>query len=327
VGILDRLASGVVLGDGGYLLELEHRGYVQAGPFTPEVVVEHPDAIRQLHLEFRRAGAEVLQALTFYADDEKLLPRWGSGMTDEVNRAAVRLARDVAGEDALVGGTLTQTSSYELGEPASDVRAAASFEHQLQAQCEEGIDFVIAETFRYLAEARVALASIAQQGLPAMITLNVGPNGTADGVAAGECARTLAGEGAAIVGVNCNWDPEVSLRVATTMRAAVPPGVYVACQPIGYRTTNPSMPFTALEEFPLTLEALQLGRYDLARFASKAASAGIGYIGGCCGVSAYHLRAMAEALGRCPPASDKSPDLSRHVIPDVRARAGLPPTN
>ena len=65
--ILDKLKQGPVLGDGGYLLELEKRGYVQAGPFTPEVSLTHPEALTQLHREFLYAGAEVLQALTFYA--------------------------------------------------------------------------------------------------------------------------------------------------------------------------------------------------------------------------------------------------------------------
>src|SRR2546430_15682978 len=71
-GILERLDEGIVLGDGGYLLELEKRGYVQAGPFTPEVVLEHPAAVRELHQEFLDAGAEVLQSLAFYAIKEKL---------------------------------------------------------------------------------------------------------------------------------------------------------------------------------------------------------------------------------------------------------------
>ncbi|HMB27706.1 MAG TPA: homocysteine S-methyltransferase family protein, partial [Blastocatellia bacterium] len=70
---------GIVLGDGGYLIELERRGYVDSGSkrekvgtgrgsgqFTPEVAIEHPDALRQLHLEFLRAGSQVLQALTFF---------------------------------------------------------------------------------------------------------------------------------------------------------------------------------------------------------------------------------------------------------------------
>jgi S-methylmethionine-dependent homocysteine/selenocysteine methylase len=60
-GILERLARDVVLGDDGYILELERRGYVQAGPYTPEVAVEHSEALRQLHAEFLRAGADVLQ--------------------------------------------------------------------------------------------------------------------------------------------------------------------------------------------------------------------------------------------------------------------------
>ena len=69
---MERLAEGPVLGDGGYLLELEKRGYVQAGPFTPEVVIDHPEALAELHREFLRAGAEVLQTMTFYASEDKL---------------------------------------------------------------------------------------------------------------------------------------------------------------------------------------------------------------------------------------------------------------
>ena len=71
-GILERLREGVVLGDGGYVLELEKRGYVLAGPFTPEATVEHPDAVLELHREFVDAGSEVIQALAFYGDREKL---------------------------------------------------------------------------------------------------------------------------------------------------------------------------------------------------------------------------------------------------------------
>ena len=71
-GILERLKEGPVLGDGGYLLELEKRGWVRAGPFTPEVALVYPQALRELHVEFREAGADVLQALTFYASRDKL---------------------------------------------------------------------------------------------------------------------------------------------------------------------------------------------------------------------------------------------------------------
>src|ERR671937_1266748 len=96
-GILERFAEGPVLGDGGYLLELERRGYVQAGPFTPEVSITNPEALAELHREFLRAGAEVLQALTFYASEEKLATVGLAGKVDDINRAAVRVARQAGG--------------------------------------------------------------------------------------------------------------------------------------------------------------------------------------------------------------------------------------
>ena len=70
--ILEWLKQDVVLGDGGTLFELERRGYVSAGPFTPEVSVEHPQALKQLQTDFARAGAQVIQAFTYYAHEEKL---------------------------------------------------------------------------------------------------------------------------------------------------------------------------------------------------------------------------------------------------------------
>src|SRR5919198_5168873 len=104
-GLLSRLEEGPVLGDGGYLLELERRGYVRAWPFTPEVSVVNPEALAQLHREFMRAGAEVLQALTFYASEDKLATVGLAGKVDDINRAAVEVARAVAAEgQGPVGG-------------------------------------------------------------------------------------------------------------------------------------------------------------------------------------------------------------------------------
>src|SRR5512132_4618561 len=134
-GILDRLAEGIVLGDGGYLLELEKRGYVQAGAVTPEVVIEHPEALVQLHREFLRAGAEVLQTMTFYASDDKLATVGMAGKVDEINRNAVGIAREVAAEgDALVAGNLSLTWAYDPGDPKSADHVRALFDRQLQDQ-------------------------------------------------------------------------------------------------------------------------------------------------------------------------------------------------
>ena len=103
--IVDRLRSGPVLGAEGYVFELERRGYIKAGPFVPEVVLDYPDAVRELHREFLRAGADVMVALTYYAHREKLRDVGREGDLEAMNRQAVRLAREVADEgDALVAG-------------------------------------------------------------------------------------------------------------------------------------------------------------------------------------------------------------------------------
>ena len=112
-GILDRLKDDVVLGDGGYLLALESRGYVQAGPFTPEVTIEHPNALRAIHEEFVHAGAEDLQVLTFYESENKLAQIGYANRLGEINEAAVRIANEVAGKDALVAGNVCLTWKYE----------------------------------------------------------------------------------------------------------------------------------------------------------------------------------------------------------------------
>ena len=128
-----RLADGVVLGAEGYVFELERRGYVKAGPYVPEVVLDEPDALRQLHREFLRAGSDVMVALTYYAHRDKLRDVGRDGDLEAMNRQAVRLAREVAAEgDALVAGNICNTWSYDLTDPAGSGRAVrAQYEQQL----------------------------------------------------------------------------------------------------------------------------------------------------------------------------------------------------
>jgi betaine-homocysteine S-methyltransferase len=121
MGILEKLAQGPVLGDGGYLLELEKRGRVRAGPFTPEVALDNPEALLELHREFRDAGSEVLQSLTFYASRDKLATVGMGDRVEELNRAAVRIARQAAGTRCIVAGTISLTWMYEPNDkPAAD---------------------------------------------------------------------------------------------------------------------------------------------------------------------------------------------------------------
>src|SRR6187549_1862289 len=121
--ILQMIAKqGVVLGDGGYLIELERRGWVDSGSghekvgtgkgsgqFTPEVAIEHPDALRELHREFLDAGSQVLQALTFFGTREKLNRAGYGAQTERINSTAVKLAKEVAGDAALVAGSVSRT--------------------------------------------------------------------------------------------------------------------------------------------------------------------------------------------------------------------------
>jgi betaine-homocysteine S-methyltransferase len=299
-GLLERLARGPVLGDGGYLLELEKRGYVQAGPFTPEVSITNPEALAELHREFLRAGAEVLQALTFYASEEKLATVGLAGRVDEINRAAVQVARSVANEGgALVGGDLSLTWAYDPADPASGDRVRALFDRQLEVQTAEGIDLVIGETFSYLGEALIALERAKETQLPVMITMSFegGEPRAYEGDSVGECARRLVDAGADVVGINCLRDPERTLPLAAEMREAVP-DAYIATQPAAYRVTDERPDFTSTPAFPFALEHLTLSRRDMADYAVRARAIGVNYIGSCCGSVANHVRAMAKALGK-----------------------------
>ena len=309
-GILERLKGGIVLGDGGYIIELERRGYVQAGPFTPEVALEHPEALRQLHREFLRAGAEVLQALTFYASKDKLGTAGYAEQVEAINRSAVRIAKEVAGDEALVAGTLCLTWTYDPDDRFSRDKVRRQFDEQIAVQAAEGVDFFICETFAYLEEARICLKAVKDAGYPAMVTFTLRDDKTRERTPVGEVAKILMGEGADIVGANCGRDPERMLPLVEAMRKAV--SGYIAAQPIGFRTRDDAPHFTMLPDFPLALDPLTLTRAEMADFALKARDMGVNYIGSCCGSVAHHVRAMAEALGRTPPASAKSADLKRH---------------
>jgi methionine synthase I (cobalamin-dependent) len=299
-GILERLKSGIVLGDGGYLLELEKRGYVQAGPFTPEVSITNPEALAQLHREFLRAGAEVLQALTFYASEDKLATVGLQGKTDEINRAAVLIARSVAHEKkVLIAGNLSLTWMYDPKEPSSADHVRKLFDRQLEVQMDVGIDFVIGETFSWLGEALLAVESIKKAGLPAMVTLCYEEKPESyEGYSPAECARRLEDAGADIVGINCLRNPENTLPLIKEMRQAVK--CYIACQPTAYRTPPGYSDFTSLPEFPLGLDPLQLTRAEMANYAIEARDIGVNFIGSCCGSIATHVREMARALGKIP---------------------------
>jgi betaine-homocysteine S-methyltransferase len=299
-GILERLKEGPVLGDGGYLLELEKRGWVRPGPFTPEVAIVYPEALRELHIEFREAGAEVLQALTFYASRDKLATVGLEDRVEDINRSAVRVAREVAGDDCLVAGNLCLTWMYEPNSRSAADRVRETFDEQLRVQIEEGVDFIVGETFSWLGEALLAVERARKTDLPVMVTICFeNKDATMEGTGAADAAKSLLDAGADIVGMNCLRPPEHMLGPMEEMRKAV--SGYLACQPVGYRTPKEKPDFTSLPEFPYALDPLQLTRKEMGEYALRAREIGINYIGSCCGSVSSHVREMAKALGKLPP--------------------------
>jgi betaine-homocysteine S-methyltransferase len=324
-----RLADGVVVGAEGYVFELERRGYIKAGPYVPEVILDAPDALRQLHREFLRAGADVMVALTYYAHREKLKDVGRGDDLEDLNRAAVRIANEVAREGgALVAGNICNTWSYDPDDPVASGRVVrAQYEEQLGWAVEEGVDFVIAETFDHVGEALIALAVCKELDLPAMVTFaSVQPATTYDGYDYVEACRILAEHGARIVGLNCSRGPATMLPLLERIRAAV--DVAVAAQPVPYRTSAAAPAFESLESddgrrmFPIELESFQCTRFEMADFARQAREIGVDYIGICCGAGPHHVRAMAEALGRDTPASRYSPAIELHPVLGGHVEAG-----
>jgi betaine-homocysteine S-methyltransferase len=316
-----RLSDGVVLGAEGYVFELERRGYVKAGPFVPEVILDAPEALRQLHRDFLRAGSDVMVALTYYAHREKLAGVGRADDLEEMNRRAVRIANEVAAENgALVAGNICNTWSYDPAQPAaSGAVVRAQYEEQLGWAVEEGVDFVIAETNDYLGEALIGLEVCHELGLPAMVTFaSVQPGATYDGHDYVEACRVLEAHGATVVGLNCSRGPETMLPLLERIRAAV--DIAVAAQPVPYRTSAAVPAFESLtapdgaRAFPIALEPFQCTRFEMAEFAVRARDLGVDYIGICCGGAPHHVRAMAEALGRVTPGSRYSPALELHPV-------------
>ncbi len=309
-----------MLGAEGYLFELERRGYVMSGPFVPEVVLDHPEAVRQLHREFLRAGAEVMVAFTYYGHREKLRQIGREDELEPLNRNALRIAREVAAEGgALLAGNICNTWAYDPDDPAGSGEIVREmYREQIAWAVEEGADLVIAETNDYLGEALIGVQEINAAGLPSVVTFAQITESTIDGVPLEEACRRVADAGADVVGLNCSRGPATILPLLERIRAAV--DCHVAAQPVPYRTTPEQPAFHTLREedggrpFPLGLDPYTCTRFEMADFAAAARDLGVGYIGICCGGAPHHVRAMAEALGRTPPSSRYSPDISRHPV-------------
>jgi betaine-homocysteine S-methyltransferase len=317
--LLELLRHGPVVCAEGYLFECERRGYLQAGAFVPEVVLQHPEVVEGLHREFVHAGSGVVEAFTYYGHREKLRVIGKEDILEPLNRQALSIAGRVARETGtLLAGNLCNTNVYEPGE-AAERAVRSAFEEQVTWAAEAGVDFVIAETFSWAGEALLALEAIRAAGLPAVVTFAVHREGTMrDGQSPADACRQAEQAGADVVGLNCIRGPLTMLPLLAPIRAAV--SCPVAALPVPYRTTGTQPSMQSLRDdarggaqaFPTALDPFTCTRAELGEFATAALDLGVRYLGICCGAGPHHVRAMAEAAGMTPPASRYSPDMSKH---------------
>jgi betaine-homocysteine S-methyltransferase len=311
----ERLANGPILCAEGYLFELERRGFLQAGAYVPEVVLERPEAVDQLHREFVHAGSDVVEAFTYYGHREKLRLIGKEHLLEPLNRDALQIAAAVARETGtLLAGDVCNTNLWS-DDAATQRSARAMFDEQVAWAAEAGVDFVIAETFQFAGEALAATEAIRAAGLEAVVTLAIHRDPlTREGWPPEDACRRLADAGAAVVGLNCIRGPQTMLPLLTAIREAV--DVPLAALPVPYHTHDAEPTFQALgggHAFPVALDPFTCTRFEVADFARDAVALGVEYVGLCCGAAPHHIRAMAEAMGRQPPASRYSPDMSKHA--------------
>ena len=323
--LLQRLAKGAVVCAEGYVFELERRGYLQAGAYVPEVVLEHPEVVAQLHRDFVHAGSDVVEALTYYAHREKLRVIGREKDLEPINRRALEIAKSVAMESgALFAGDICNTNVFDPADAASRSAVRGMFEEQVRWASDADVDYVVGETFSWGQEALIALEVIKAAKQTAVITLAMHQEDvTREGWSAAEACKRLADAGADVVGLNCIRGPGTMLPLLKQIRAAVK--IPMAALPVPYRTTSEQPSFQSLRDphwhgewgsrpFPTALDPFVCNRFEIAEFGREALAMDIRYLGVCCGAGPHHIRALAEAVGKRPPASRYSADMSKHAF-------------
>ncbi|NUL47426.1 homocysteine S-methyltransferase family protein [Cellulosimicrobium funkei] len=325
--LTERLDSGPVIAAEGFLFELERRGYLSAGEFVPEVSLEHPEALRALHVDFQRAGSDIVESFTYNGHREKMKVIGKEDLLEPLNRAALRIARQVADAQPgnLMAGNISNTNLWDPDNPQRRAEVRSMFEEMVGWAVDEGADIIIGETFYYAGEALAALEIAKSSGLEVVLTLApMAFQEMADGVGVVETAQRLEQAGADVVGMNCFRGPATLMPFVRQIREAV--SCHVAALPIPYRTTDDEPTFFNLSDsrasvgsphgrtFPTALDPLYANRYEIHRFAEEAYEAGIHYLGVCCGSSPALIREVAEAVGLLPEASRFSERMENHFM-------------
>ncbi len=331
-GLLERLNDDGVVCAEGYLFEMERRGYLTAGEFVPEVALEHPEALITLHKDFQHAGSDVMEAFTYNAHREKLRIIGKEALIEPLNRAALKIANEVAAdvpenqEPNLVAGNISNSNIWKPNDGALKNQVRKMFEEMVTWAVDEGVDYIVGETFYFAEEAFCALEVIQTTNLPAVITIApMAENILWDQWDIVDTCKELENRGADVVGMNCFRGPQTMMPYLAQIREAVT--CHVAGLPVPYRTTESQPTFFNLDDhngctcpsphgrtFPTALDPLYCNRYEIRRFAERAWKNEIKYLGVCCGAAPIHIREVAEAMGRKPAASRFSENMHKHFM-------------
>src|SRR5580698_273353 len=289
----DIFASRPVLADGAMGTVLYARG-ISINRCYDDLNLTDPGLILSIHEEYLQAGAEILETNTFGANRFRLARHGLAGKVAEINTAGVKLARQAvehlkekqAGEAWVAGSIGPLGVRLEPLGPTSLSEAREAFTEQIRALVAAGVDMLVIETISALNEAREALeaAREAAPNLPvlAMVTVDDESN-CLDGSSPQQAAALLAECGASAIGVNCSTGPATVLTAIEAMRAVT--DLPLAAMP------NAGMP-RAVEGRNIYLCSPEY----MASFARKAIRAGAQYVGGCCGTTPNHIRAMKSAI-------------------------------
>jgi methionine synthase I (cobalamin-dependent)/5,10-methylenetetrahydrofolate reductase len=285
--IIDR--KGVVLADGAMGTMLHSRGIAFDSSFD-ELNLTQPALVAEIHRAYINSGAEIIETNTFGANRYKLAAHGLEGKVDEINRAAVQLARDAAEDsssDVLVAGSIgplgVRLAPFGRVQPEQAFKA---FKEQVKALAEAGADLLMIETqtdLHEVAEAVRAARSVCQLPIVATMTFTRDDR-TLLGDTPQHVARTLNQLGIELIGANCSSGPAQLLRILVLMRSAAPGARYAVMPNAGWpeRVSGRIM-------YPATAD--YFGDY-----AQSFCQAGAVFIGGCCGTTPEHITAMRQAL-------------------------------
>src|SRR5438445_6729717 len=288
-----RLKDSILIADGA-MGSMLHEA-VGAQRCFDELNATEPEAVFRVHQAYIEAGAHIIETNTFGANRFKLVPL---GLGDEVQRLnsrgvkIAREARESAAREVLIAGSigplgLGVQSRHPAPEEIEDI-----FHEQALALEERGVDFYILETFSYIEELLIAIEAIRSfSGLPIVAQLTYAEEGTTYGdVRPTNAATQLKGKNVQVIGANCTLGPQALLPILQELAAV--DGVRVSGMP------NAGFP---KREGDRIVYPKSTPEY-FALFAREAASLGVRILGGCCGTTPEHIRAMAEAVKLLRPA-------------------------